>query len=330
MKKDKKIVSLGTAEIHGGGSMVGVAEVSHHIWPEKYRPTNIDDYIGNKHFTDKLKVWLEEGDVPHIFLYGPAGTGKTTAAKIIVNHIDCDFLFINASDENSVDTIRNKIKGFSSSIGFRDLKIVVLDEADFVTPQGQAALRNLMEVFSMTTRFILTANYRDRIIPPVASRCQQFEIVPPGKKEVAVHVAKILANEKVTFDVKDLALLVDAHYPDMRQIINDCQSHSKDGKLNVEAREIAESDYKTHVLQILLSKADGKAKFQSIRKVLAEARVRDYSPMYRFLFDKVDQICPDNISGTIVVIAEGMRDDAMVVDHEISMMDTLIKVLRLQ
>lgn len=316
--------------MHGkiGGRME--ANKEHHIWAEKYRPTTLDDFIGNEHLLSKLRVWLAESDIPHIFLYGHAGTGKTTAAKIIINNIDCDALFINASDENSVEKIRGDIKGFASSMGFKSLKICVLDEADFISPQGQAALRNLMEVFSQTTRFVLTANYRDRVILPVASRCQQFEVIPPSRKDVAVHVANILTKENVQFAPKDLALLVDAHWPDVRQIINDSQSHTKDGKLNVVAREIAESDYKTHVLQILVSDKSSKEKFQSIRKVLAESRVRDYSPMYRFLFDKVDQICPNNISGAIIVIAEGMRDDAMVVDHEISMMDTLIKLLKIQ
>jgi len=302
----------------------------HYIWVEKYRPTTIKDYIGNKHFIEKLEGWLSEGDIPHLLLYGPAGTGKTTAAKIIVNTIDCDSLFINASDENSVDTIRNKLKGFASGIGFKSLKIAVLDEADFVTPQGQAALRNLMEQFSKTCRFILTANYRDRVIQPLISRCQVFEIVPPSRKQAAIHVAGILEKEGVKFTPKDVALLVDIHYPDLRQIINDCQSHSKDNTLNVEEREVAESDYKTHVMQVILGDSPVKAKFQEVRQILADSRVRDFAPLYRLLFDKVDKINPNNISETILAIAEGQVNDAHVVDHEICMMATLINVLRLQ
>jgi len=302
----------------------------HYLWCEKYRPASTKDYIGNKHFVEKLEGWLAEGDIPHLLLYGPAGTGKTTAAKIIVNTIDCDSLFINASDENSVDTIRNKLKGFASGLGFRSLKVAVLDEADFVTPQGQAALRNLMEQFSKTCRFILTANYRDRVIQPLISRCQVFEIVPPSRKDAALHVAKILEKEGVKFTPKDLALLVDAHYPDLRQIINDCQSHSKNGILDVEAREIAESDYKTHIIQVLTSASPAKAKFQEIRQILADSRVRDFTPFYRLLFDKVEQISPNNISATILAIADGQVNDALVVDHEINAMATIINVLRLQ
>ena len=201
---------------------------------------------------------------------------------------------------------------------------------DFVTPQGQAALRNLMEQFSKTCRFILTANYRDRIIPALVSRCQVFEIIPPSRKQAAMHVAGILKKEKIEFVPKDLALLVDAHYPDLRQIINDCQSHVKEGSLNVEEREIAESDYKTHVLQVLLSKENPKAKFQSVRQILADSRVRDFAPLYRLMFDRVDEISPTNISATILAIAEGQVNDALVPDHEINICATLINVLRLQ
>lgn len=302
----------------------------HYLWVEKYRPDTLDGYIGNVHFKEKLKAWLTSGDIPHLLLYGPAGTGKTTAAKIIVKGISCDYLFINASDENNVETVRNKLKGFAAGIGFKDLKVAVLDEADFVTPQGQAALRNLMEVFSKTCRFILTANYRDRIIPALVSRCQQFEIVPPSRKEAAIHVAGILRKEGVTFQPKDLALLVDAHYPDLRQIINDCQNHTRDGALNVQEKEVAESDYKTHLLQVLTDKESVRDKFQKARQVIADARVRDFEPLFRLLFDKVDVVCPNNISAAILALAEGQHRDALVVDKEINAMATIINLLKLQ
>ena len=124
----------------------------HTLWVEKYRPDTLEGYVGNQSIVDKVKLYLQNGDVPHLLLYGNAGTGKTTLAKIIANNIDCDLLYINASDENSVDTVREKIKNFSSTIGFRKWKLVILDEADYMTPNGQAALRNLMETFSKTTR----------------------------------------------------------------------------------------------------------------------------------------------------------------------------------
>ena len=306
-------------------------KTDHYVWMEKYRPRILDDYVGGDHLKTMAKKWIAEKDIPHLLLYGPAGTGKTTLAKILTTAIPCDVLFINASDENSVDTIRNKLRGFAAGIGFSDLKIAVLDEADFVTPQGQAALRNLMETFSKTCRFILTANYRERIIDPIQSRCHQVEIVPPIRKDVAIRVASILTAEGITFKPKDVALIVDAHYPDIRGVLNELQGHVIDDELKVEAKQIAESDYKTHILGVLTDNtANPKQKFQSIRQIIADARVRDFAPLYRLLFDKVDQICPKNISMAIVAIAEGQRDDVMVVDHEINMMATLINVLRLQ
>ena len=169
------------------------------LWVEKYRPTNLDTYVGNDFIKDKVKLYLETGDVPHLLLYGRAGTGKTTLAKIITKNIDCDMMYINASDENNVDNVRTKIKNFASSIGFKPLKVIILDEADFLTPNAQAALRNLMETFSKTTRFILTCNYAERIIDPIQSRCQSFQVIPPDKKQVAKQLVDILGSEDVTY-----------------------------------------------------------------------------------------------------------------------------------
>ena len=144
------------------------------LWVEKYRPDTLEGYVGNEHILQKVKIYIENEDVPHLLLYGQAGTGKTTLAKIITNQIDCDVMYINASDENSVDAVRDKIRGFASSMGFRKWKVVILDESDYLTPNAQAALRNLMETFSKTTRFILTCNYVEKVIDPIQSRCQTF------------------------------------------------------------------------------------------------------------------------------------------------------------
>ena len=164
----------------------------HYLWVEKYRPDSLNTYIGNEHLKEKVKIYLESEDVPHLLLYGKAGTGKTTLAKIITNNIECDCLYINASDENNVDNVRNKIKTFASSIGFKPLKVVILDEADFLTPNAQAALRNLMETFSKHCRFILTCNYVERIIDPIQSRCQSYKIVPPSRKKLHYILRKFL------------------------------------------------------------------------------------------------------------------------------------------
>ena len=164
----------------------------HTLWVERYRPVSLENYIGNEHLKTKVSKYISTGDIPHLLLHGKAGTGKTTLAKLLVSNVDCDQMYVNASDENNVETVRNKIKMFASSVGFKDLKVIILDECDFLTPNAQAALRNLMETFSKHCRFILTCNYVERIIDPIQSRCQSFQIIPPSKKEVAIHISKIL------------------------------------------------------------------------------------------------------------------------------------------
>ena len=169
-----------------------MSDIKHSLWVEKYRPTTLDTYIGNEHLKSKVKVYLESGDLPHLLLFGKAGTGKTTLAKLLVKNINCDYLYINASDERKLEMVRDKVKNFASTIGFSDLKVIILDEADYITPASQAALRNLMETFSKHCRFILTCNYVERIIDPIQSRCQSFQIIPPDRKQVAVHMSNIL------------------------------------------------------------------------------------------------------------------------------------------
>lgn len=306
-----------------------MSEINNHtVWPEKYRPTTLDSYVGNEHIKGKVGRYIASGDVPHLLLSGPAGTGKTTLAKIIVQNIDCDSLYINASDENSVDTVRNKIKTFASSIGFRPLKIVILDEADYITPNAQAALRNLMEEFSRHTRFILTCNYVERMIDPIVSRTQQFQVIPPSKAEVAKHVASILDMEEVTFDITDLKILIDSYYPDIRKILNECQMSTFDKELVVDQSEIIQSDYKLKIIDILASKEDKKKKFKDIRQVLADARIRDFAPLYRLLFDKVDVYGGTSVSMCILAIADGQFRDALAVDKEINFMGCVINVLQ--
>lgn len=301
----------------------------HIIWVEKYRPDTLDNYIGNEQLKAKLGRFISTGDVPHILLSGPAGTGKTTAAKIIANNVDADILYINASDENNVDTVRNKIKNFASTIGFRSLKIIILDEADYLTPNAQAALRNLMEVFSRTTRFILTCNYVERLIDPLVSRTQQFHIVPPSKAEVAKHIAIILNTENIKYNLKDLKVLIDAYYPDIRKILNECQSNVVDGEMSLDIKEIVASDIKLKILGVLISKIDKKKKFSEIRQIIANARIRDFSDFYRLLYERVEDIAPTKISELILVIAEGLFKDGQVPDKEINAMATLINILHI-
>ena len=304
-------------------------EIEHHgIWNEKYRPTSLDTYIGNEHLKSKVKIFIETNDPPHLLFYGRSGTGKTTISKIIANSIECDFLYINASDENSVDVVREKIKGFASTLGFQALKLIILDECDYITPNAQAALRNLMETFSRHCRFILTCNYVERIIDPIQSRCQSFQIVPPSKKEVAVHLSTILTNEDVKFEVDDIATIVNGAYPDIRKVINTSQRQVVDGILRMDAREIILNDYKLQILEVLKSGKTKKETFTEIRQILADAKVTDFADFFRLLYDEVDIYGSGHIAEVILLIAKYEQSDSQVVDKEINAMAMLIEILQ--
>ena len=299
--------------------------MEHSLWVEKYRPTDLSTYIGNEHLKSKVKVYLESEDVPHLLLYGRAGTGKTTLAKIITHNIDCDYLYINASDENKVDDVRNKIKTFASSVGFKSLKVVILDECDYLTPNAQAALRNLMETFSKHCRFILTCNYVERIIDPIQSRCQSYKVVPPSKRDVARQMVSILNEENCTFELDDIALIVNAGYPDIRRVINSAQRQIIDGKLTIDTTSVIQNNYKLQLLEMLSS----NAKLNDIRQLIADNSISDYSEIYRLLYDEVDNYGKGKQAECIMNIAEAQFQDVNVVDKEINFMSLIIRLLRL-
>ena len=299
--------------------------MSHSLWVEKYRPIDLSTYIGNEHLKEKVKVYLESEDVPHLLLFGKAGTGKTTLAKIVVNNIDCDYMYINASDENKVDDVRNKIKTFASSVGFKSLKVIILDECDYLTPNAQAALRNLMETFSKHCRFILTCNYVERIIDPIQSRCQSYKVVPPSKKEVAQQMVNILTQENCKFELDDIALIVNAGYPDIRRVINSAQRQIIDGKLTIDTSSVIQNNYKLQLLEMLSS----GAKLNDIRKLIADNSISDYSELFRLLYDEVDNYGKGKQAECIMNIAEAQYQDVHVVDKEINFMSLIIRLIRI-
>ena len=299
--------------------------MSHSLWVEKYRPKDLSTYVGNEHLKEKVKVYLESEDVPHLLLFGKAGTGKTTLAKIVVNNIDCDYMYINASDENKVDDVRNKIKTFASSVGFKSLKVIILDECDYLTPNAQAALRNLMETFSKHCRFILTCNYVERIIDPIQSRCQSYKVVPPSKKEVAQQMVNILTQENCTFELDDIALIVNAGYPDIRRVINSAQRQIIDGKLTIDTSSVIQNNYKLQLLEML----SNGSKLNDIRKLIADNSISDYSELFRLLYDEVDNYGNGKQAECIMNIAEAQFQDVNVVDKEINFMSLILRIMRI-
>ena len=297
---------------------------SHGLWVEKYRPQDLSTYVGNENLKTKVERFLDDGNVPHLLLYGRAGGGKTTLAKIIVNHVDCDYLYINASDERNIDLVRDKLKTFASSVGFKPMKVVILDEADYLNVNSaQPALRNLMETFSAHCRFILTCNYVEKIIDPIQSRCQTYKIVPPSKKEVALHSKTILEKEKISFDLDDLALVVTAGYPDMRKVINELQRMSIDGKLSVDKDGMIHNEFK---LQFLDAIRNGES-LGTIRKMVADSNFTEYTELYRLLYDEVESFGVEKMPEIIADISKGSYQDVLVVDKEINFIATVSQIL---
>tara|TARA_Y100000310_G_C20598510_1_gene771760 strand:+ start:111 stop:1028 length:918 start_codon:yes stop_codon:yes gene_type:complete len=297
----------------------------HYIWAEKYRPNLLSTYIGNKHLKLKISQYIQTSDIPHLLFYGKAGTGKTTLAKIIVKNIECDYLYINASDERNIDTVRDKVKTFASSVGFKPLKVIILDESDYLTPVSQAALRNLMETFSKYTRFILTCNYVERIIDPIQSRCQTYKIIPPSRKEVAIHLRSILETEDIEFNLDDIAVIINASYPDIRQIINSAQRQIIDNELKLDTTSIIQNNYKLKLLELLSSNNS----FVQIRQLIADNSVSDYTELYKLLYDEVDNIAPNSVPEVILQIAESQYQDQFSVDKEINFMALIINLLKI-
>jgi replication factor C small subunit len=225
------------------------------LYVERFRPISLEHFVGNETIKETIQKYLDQGDIQNFIFYGPPGCGKTTLAKIIVKNLDCDYLYINASDENGIDTIREKVKGFASAASWKGIKVVILDEADFITIQGQAALRNVIETFSRSTRFILTCNFVERIIDPLQSRCQVLKIVPPTKMDVYNHLTWILADQlSLSYQSEDIKSLILKYYPDMRKMLNVLQMSVKDDAVVLDETVLTSTSYIKEVLKELAGK----------------------------------------------------------------------------
>ena len=302
------------------------------LFVEKYRSKTLDEYIGNEQLKQIVNKYIQNNDIQNLLFYGTPGTGKTTLAKLIVNNIDCDYLYINASDERGIDTIRDKVQGFASAATFKTIKIIILDEADYLTIQAQASLRNIIETYSRSTRFILTCNYVEKIIEPLQSRCQVIKITPPSKGEVAKHVAEILDGENINYELEDLKLVVNKYYPDVRKILNTCQVNTVDSDQNDLYLKIDQSvlvaGYKDKLLKEL--KSPSKSSFKNIRQIIADSNLEDFDDVFRFLYDSLDEYVKDDMNKGIITISieEYMFHANFRIDKEINLMALITRILQ--
>lgn len=291
---------------------------------EKYRPNILENYVGNENIKTQIQRYLDQDDIQNLCFYGPAGTGKTTLAKIIVKNLDCDYLYINASDERGIETIREKVQGFASTATFKSLKVVILDEADYLTIQAQATLRNVIETFSRTTRFVLTCNYVERLIDPLKSRCQTLKIVPPSKKQVAKHLDWVMGQENIEYQISDLQDIVNKSYPDVRDMLNTIQLFTKDGVLEVDKSVVVSSKYMASILKELMEK---KPNFTTIRQHLVDSGTKDFEELYRYLFDNVDKYAPGREGSVFIVLNEYLYQSQFRIDKEINISACLYKII---
>jgi replication factor C small subunit len=301
------------------------------LWVEKYRPKTMDGYVfRDDHQRKQIATWIKDKSIPHLLLSGVAGIGKTTLAKILIHEIgieDYDVLDINASRTNSVEDVRDKITNFVQMIPFGPFKVVLLDEADYLSPNAQAALRGVMEEYSQTARFILTCNYPNRIIPAIHSRCQGFHVERTDQTEYTARVATILVEENIEFDLDTLDLYVKVAYPDLRKCIQLVQQNSTEGKLESPNKgDAGGADWKFDMVDLFKA-----GKINEARKMLCgKLRAEEMEEVYRWLYDNLDIFGEETKQNSaILIIKQGLVDHTICVDSEVNLAATLVKLARL-
>ena len=302
------------------------------LWVEKYRPKILKEFVVRDDTQrQQIASWIKEGAIPHLLLSGRPGIGKTTLAKILFNELDVssyDILEINASRERGIDEIRDRVTNFIQIMPFGAFKYVLLDEADYITPIGQAALRGVMEEYHTTARFILTCNYPNRVIPALHSRCQGFHMETIDKNEFTARVAEILIAEKIEPDLEILDTYVKAIYPDLRKCINMVQMNCRDGKLMPPTQgDSGQQDYRLKMVELFKA-----GKINEARKlVCSQARPEECEEIYRWLYDNLDIITKEDElqDKAVLIIKQGLVDHSFVADPEINLASVMIKLARL-
>ena len=303
------------------------------LWTEKYRPNDIDGYVfRDNEQKSQVKGWIDSGAIPHLLFSGAPGVGKTTLAKILIKQLeidDFDVLEINASRENSIDTIRDKITGFVQTMPFGEFKVVLLDEADYISPNGQAALRGVMETYHASARFILTCNYPNRVIPALHSRCQGFHIEKVDKTEFTARIATVLVAENVELDIETLDTYVRSTYPDLRKCLNLCQMNSTDGKLsNVKGDEGNTSDWRVDAVNLFKA-----GKIVEARKLMcATVRPEEMEDVFRWMYDNLELFSStqEGQDSAIMAIRTGLVNHSFVADPEINLSATMVELSQIQ
>ena len=302
------------------------------LWTEKYRPDTLDGYVfRDEAQKNQVAGWVASGMIPHLLFSGSPGVGKTTLAKILINQLELneyDVLEINASRENSVDAVREKITNFVATMPFGEFKIVLLDEADYISPNGQAALRGVMETYASSARFILTCNYPNKVIPALHSRCQGFHIDKIDTTEFTARIATVLVTEGIEIDLDTLDSYVKATYPDLRKCINLVQMNTVDGKLvKPQESDNSTADYRLAVVDLFK-----QGKILEARKLLCtQVRPEEMDEVFRWMYDNLELwgSTQEQHDAAVLIIAKGLRNIPMVADQEINLAATLVELCQI-